>query len=133
MITLRDKINRAVDEARNCRRLSYAALDLLEDLFERELFDRMSSGMSRKSSERVYVVEFSSTGSDFRSDVDIYATRDAASKAVIREAKKFAKIIGLQFDAPDLQIKRALRNGQYSIFSRGAIYSWQLSAKKVKT
>lgn len=36
-MTLRDKINNAVDEAGNCRRLSYKALDLLEELFNAEL------------------------------------------------------------------------------------------------
>ena len=48
MSTLRDKINHAVEEARNCRPLSYAALDLLEDLFEKELRERISASANKK-------------------------------------------------------------------------------------
>ena len=132
MSTLRDKINQAVDAARNSRRLSYAALDLLEDLFEKELHARMSSDTKRKTPEQVYVVSFSSTGRDFHPTIDVYATRDAASRAVIREARALADVCGLPFDVTDLQIKRALRNGSYSMVIQGTWYSWHVQPTAVK-
>ena len=132
MSTLRDKINQAVDAAGNCRSLSYAALDLLEDLFEKELHAWMSSGTKRKTPEQVYVVSFSSTGRGSHPTIDVYATRDAASRAVIREARGLADVCGLPFDVTDLQIKRILRNGYYSMVIQGARYSWNVESTTVK-
>ena len=51
-MTLRDKINNAVDEAGNCRRLSYKALDLLEELFNAELKSVAGACKSRDAFKR---------------------------------------------------------------------------------
>ena len=132
MSTLRDKINHAVEEARNCRPLSYTALDLLEDLFEKELRERMSACADKKTIDRIYGVSSYSNGDDFPPLFNVYATRDAAKKAVIREIRGIADTCGLPFNLTDAELSRALRNGHYSVTVRGARYSWHIQSMKVK-
>ena len=131
MSTLRDKINRVVDESGNCRRLSYAALDLLEDLFEKELRERMSENANKKTIDRVYGVSSYSNVNDFPPLFNVYATRDAAKKAAIREIRGVVDTCGLPFNLTDVELGRALRNGHCSVMVRGARYSWHIQSMKV--
>ncbi len=131
MMTLRDKINRVVDEA-CCRRLSYTALDMLEDLFEKELRKRMSACVDKKTIDRIYGVSSYSNGDDFPPLFNVFATRDAAKKAVIREIRGIAATCGLPFNLTDAELSRALRNGHYSVTMRGARYSLHIQSMKVK-
>ena len=132
MSTLRDKINRAVDESGNCRRLSYAALDSLEELFEKELRERISSNTGKKTIDRVYGVSSYSNGNEFPPLFNVYATRDAAKKAIIREIRGIAATCGLPFNLTDAELSRALRSGHYSVTVRGARYLWHIQSLKVK-
>lgn len=131
MMTLRDKINRVVDEA-CCRRLSYTALDMLEDLFEKELRERMSACADKKTIDRIYGVSSYSNGDDFPPLCNVFATRDDAKKAVIREIRGITDTCSLPFNLTDAELSRALRNGHYSVTVRGARFSWHIQSMKVK-
>ena len=128
-MTLRDKINNAVDEAGNCRRLSYKALDLLEELFDAEL--KSVAGTCKKPS-CVYAVMFHSTGADFETSVELFSSLEFAAQYVALDAcqlmNAYNVLTGTPYDRIAKQVKSRKR---YAVTIRGASYIWRVAEKKV--
>ena len=128
-MTLRDKINNAVDEAGNCRRLSYKALDQLEELFDAEL--KRVAGTCKKPS-CVYAVMFHSTGGDFETSVELFSSLGFAAQYVARDACQLMNAYNIPTDTPydKIAVQVKLRK-RYVVTIRGASYIWRVAEKKV--
>lgn len=122
-MTLRDKINNAVDEAGNCRRLSYKALDLLEELFDAEL--KSVAGRCKKPG-CIYAVMFHSTGADFETSVELFSSLASAAQYVARDAYNIPT--DTPYDRIATQVKSCKR---YMVTICGASYIWRVAEKKV--
>ena len=128
-MTLRDKINNAVDEAGNCRRLSYKALDLLEELFNAEL--KSVAGACKKPS-CVYAVMFHSTGADFETSVELFSSLAFAAQYVARGACQLMNACNVPTDTPYDRIATQVKSRKrYVVTIRGASYIWRVVEKKV--
>ena len=128
-MTLRDKINNAVDEAGNCRRLSYKALDLLEELFNAEL--KGVAGTCKKP-ERIYAVMFHSTGGDFETSVELFSSLESAAQYVALDACQLMNAYNVLTDTPyDRIAKQVKSRKRYVVTIRGASYIWRVAEKKV--
>ena len=128
-MTLRDKINDAVDEAGNCRRLSYKALDLLEELFDAEL---KSVAGGCKKPECIYAVMFHSTGGDFQTSVELFSSLASAAQYVARDACQLMNACNIPTDTPYDRIATQVKSRKrYVVTIRGASYIWRVTEKKV--
>ena len=128
-MTLRDKINNAVDEAGNCRRLSYKALDLLEELFNAEL---KSVAGGCKKPECIYAVMFHSTGGDFETSVELFSSLEFAAQYVARDACQLMNACNIPTDTPYDRIATQVKSRKrYVVTIRGASYIWRVAEKKV--
>lgn len=128
-MTLRDKINNAVDEAGNCRRLSYKALNLLEELFNAEL--KSVAGTCKKP-RCVYAVMFRSTGGDFEISVELFSSLEFAAQYVARNACQLMNTFNILTDTPYDRIAAQLKSRKrYVVTIRGASYIWRVVEKKV--
>lgn len=128
-MTLRDKINNAVDEAGNCRRLSYKALNLLEELFNAEL--KSVAGTCKKP-RCVYAFMFRSTGGDFEISVELFSSLEFAAQYVARDACQLMNAFNNLADTPYDRIAAQLKSRKrYVVTIRGASYIWRVVEKKV--
>ena len=128
-MTLRDKINNAVDEARNCRRLSYKALDLLEKLFNAELTNLAGTC---KTPRCIYAVMFHSTGADFETSVELFSSLAFAAQCVARDACQVMNACNVPTDMPYDRIATQVKSRKrYVVTIRGASYIWRVVEKKV--
>lgn len=128
-MTLRDKINRAVDEAGNCRRISYKALDLLEELFNAEL--KSVAGTCKKP-ECIYAVMFLSTGGDFETSVELFSSLAFAAQYVARDVCQLMNAYNIPTDTPYDRIATQVKSRKrYVVTIRGASYIWRIEEKKV--
>ena len=128
-MTLRDKINNAVDEARNCRRLSYKALDLLEKLFNAELTNLAGTC---KTPRCIYAVMFHSTGGDFETSVELFSSLAFAAQYVARDACQLMDAVNIPTDTPYDRIATQVKSRKrYVVTIRGASYIWRVVEKKV--
>lgn len=128
-MTLRDKINNAVDEARNCRRLSYKALDLLEKLFNAELTNLAGTC---KTPRCIYAVMFHSTGADFETSVELFSSLEFAAQCVARDACQVMNACNVPTDTPYDRIATQVKSRKrYVLTIRGASYIWRVVEKKV--
>ena len=128
-MTLRDKINNAVEEAGNCRRLSCKALDLLEELFDAEL--KSVAGTCKKPS-CVYAVMFHSTGGDFETSVELFSSLEFAAQYVARDACLVMNAYNISTETPyDRIAKQVKSRKRYAVTIRGASYIWRVAEKKV--
>ena len=128
-MTLRDKINNAVDEARNCRRLSYKALDLLEKLFNAELTNLAGTC---KTPRCIYAVMFHSTGADFETSVELFSSLESAAQYVARDACQVMDAVNIPTDTPYDSIATQVKSRKrYVVTIRGASYIWRVVEKKV--
>ena len=128
-MTLRDKINNAVDEARNCRRLSYKALDLLEKLFNAELTNLAGTC---KTPRCIYAVMFHSTGADFETSVELFSSLAFAAQYVARGACQLMNACNVPTDTPYDKIATQVKSRKrYVVTIRGASYIWRVVEKKV--
>ena len=128
-MTLRDKINNAVDEARNCRRLSYKALDLLEKLFNAELTNLAGTC---KTPRCIYAVMFHSTGGDFETSVELFSSLAFAAQCVARDACQVMNACNVPTDTPYDRIATQVKSRKrYVVTIRGASYIWRVVEKKV--
>ena len=128
-MTLRDKINNAVDEARNCRRLSYKALDLLEKLFNAELTNLAGTC---KTPRCIYAVMFHSTGADFETSVELFSSLEFAAQCVARDACQVMNACNVPTDTPYDRIATQVKSRKrYVVTIRGASYIWRVVEKKV--
>ena len=128
-MTLRDKINNAVDEARNCRRLSYKALDLLEKLFNAELTNLAGTC---KTPRCIYAVMFHSTGGDFETSVELFSSLAFAAQYVARGACQVMNACNVPTDTPYDKIATQVKSRKrYVVTIRGASYIWRVVEKKV--
>lgn len=128
-MTLRDKINNAVDEAGNCRRLSYKALDLLEELFNAELKDLAGTC---KMPRCIYAVMFHSTGGDFETSVELFSSLEFAAQYVARDACQLMNAFNIPTDTSYDRIATQVKSRKrYAVTIRGASYIWRVEQKKV--
>ena len=128
-MTLRDKINNAVDEAGNCRRLSYKALDLLEALFNAEM--KSVAGRCKKP-ECIYAVMFHSTGGDFETSVELFSSLEFAAQYVARDASQLMDAFNIPTDTPSDRLATKVKSRKrYVVTIRGASYIWRVVEKKV--
>ena len=128
-MTLRDKINNAVDEVRNCRRLSYKALDLLEELFNAELTNLAGTS---KTPRCIYAVMFHSTGADFETSVELFSSLAFAAQYVARGACQLMNACNVPTDTPYDRIATQVKSRKrYVVTIRGASYIWRVVEKKV--
>ena len=128
-MTLRDKINNAVDEVRNCRRLSYKALDLLEKLFNAELTNLAGTC---KTPRCIYAVMFHSTGGDFETSVELFSSLAFAAQYVARDACQLMDAVNIPTDTPYDRIATQVKSRKrYVVTIRGASYIWRVVEKKV--
>ena len=128
-MTLRDKINNAVDEARNCRRLSYKALDLLEKLFNAELTNLAGTC---KTPRCIYAVMCHSTGADFETSVELFSSLAFAAQYVARDACQVMDAVNIPTDTPYDSIATQVKSRKrYVVTIRGASYIWRVVEKKV--
>ena len=128
-MTLRDKINNAVDEARNCRRLSYKALDLLEKLFNAELTNLAGTCRTPRC---IYAVMFHSTGADFETSVELFSSLAFAAQYVARDACQLMDAVNIPTDTPYDRIATQVKSRKrYVVTIRGASYIWRVVEKKV--
>ena len=128
-MTLRDKINNAVDGDRNCRRLSYKALDLLEELFNAEL--KCVAGTC-KTPRCIYAVMFHSTGADFETSVELFSSLAFAAQYVARGACQLMNACNVPTDTPYDKIATQVKSRKrYVVTIRGASYIWRVVEKKV--
>ena len=128
-MTLRDKINNAVDEAGNCRRLSYKALDLLEELFNAELTNQAGTC---KTPRCIYAVMFHSTGADFETSVELFSSLEFAAQCVARDACQVMNACNVPTDMPYDRIATQVKSRKrYVVTIRGASYIWRVVEKKV--
>ena len=128
-MTLRVKINNAVDEARNCRRLSYKALDLLEKLFNAELTNLAGTC---KTPRCIYAVMFHSTGADFETSVELFSSLEFAAQCVARDACQVMNACNVPTDTPYDRIATQVKSRKrYVLTIRGASYIWRVVEKKV--
>ena len=126
---LRDKINNAVDEAGNCRRLSYKALDLLEELFNAEL--KSVAGACKKP-RCIYAVMFHSTGADFETSVELFSSLAFAAQYVAHDACQVMNAVNIPTDTPYDRIAAQVKSRKrYVVTIRGASYIWRVVEKKV--
>lgn len=128
-MTLRDKIKNAVDEAGNCRRLSYKALDLLEELFDAEL--KSVSGTCKKPG-CIYAAMFHSTGGDFETSVELFSSLAFAAQYVARDVCQLMNAVNIPTDTPYDRIATQVKSRKrYVVTIRGASYIWRVAEKKV--
>ena len=128
-MTLRDKINNAVDEAGNCRRLSYKALDLLEDLFNAEL---TNLAVTCKTPRCIYAVMFHSTGGDFETEAELFSSLTSAAQYVARDATQLMEAYNIPTDTSYDRIATQVKSRKrYVVTIRGASYIWRVVEKKV--
>ena len=128
-MTLRDKINNAVDEARKCRRLSYKAVDLLEELFNAELTNLAGTS---KTPRCIYAVMFHSTGADFETSVELFSSLAFAAQYVARGACQLMNACNVPTDTPYDKIATQVKSRKrYVVTIRGASYIWRVVEKKV--
>ena len=128
-MTLRDKIKNAVDEAGNCRRLSYKALDLLEKLFNAELTNLAGTC---KTPRCIYAVMFHSTGGDFETSVELFSSLAFAAQCVARDACQVMNACNVPTDTPYDSIATQVKSRKrYVLTIRGASYIWRVVEKKV--
>ena len=128
-MTLRDKINNAVDEAGNCRRLSYKALDLLEELFNAELTNLAGTC---KTPRCIYAVMFHSTGSHFETSVELFSSLESAAQYVARDVCQVMNAYNIPTDTPYDRIATQVKSRKrYVVTIRGASYIWRVVEKKV--
>ena len=126
---MRDKINNAVDEARNCRRLSYKALDLLEKLFNAELTNLAGTC---KTPRCIYAVMFHSTGADIETSVELFSSLAFAAQYVARDACQVMNACNVPTDTPYDRIATQVKSRKrYVLTIRGASYIWRVVEKKV--
>lgn len=128
-VTLRDKINQAVDKSRNCRQLSYKALDLLEELFNAEL-KSMAGGC--KKPECIFAVLFHSTGGDFETSVELFSSLEFAAQYVARDVCQLMNAVNIPTDTPYDRIATQVKSSKrYAVTIRGASYIWRVAENKV--